>query len=234
MKTHPFTFPNLTTAISRIHHELADQAGRAVNISLTLRNWMIGYYIEEYERSGSDRAEYGERLMDQLAKTLKGEGLPRCSRRELYRYRKFYMIYPGIGASLTSQFSGFIEIPNKIMENQIVESVTPQLHPEGTVLITRLSFTHFAELIEIEDETKRAFYEVECIKGNWSVRELKRQIHSLYYERSGLSIDKKALSAMAHEKSEKILPGLNIRDPYIFEFLGLKPCEVMGESHLED
>jgi len=234
MKTHPLTFPDLATAISRIHHELSNQASRAVNISFTLRNWMIGYYIEEYERSGSDRAEYGERLMDQLAKTLTGEGLPRCERRELYRYRKFYITYPKIGSSLPPQFSGFIEIPDDIEVNEIVATLLPQLHPEGSVLITRLSFSHFMEFIDIEDETKRAFYEVECIRGNWSVRELKRQIHSLYYERSGLSIDKNALSVMAHDTAEKIAPGLNIRDPYIFEFLGLKPCEVMGESHLED
>lgn len=51
-------------------------------------------------------------------------------------------------------------------------------------MISRLSFTHLAELIDLEDETRRAFYEIECIRGNWSVRELKRQINSLYYERS--------------------------------------------------
>jgi len=100
-------------------------------------------------------------------------------------------------------------------------------------LISRLSFTHLAELINLEDETRRAFYEVECIRGNWSVRELKRQINSLYYERSGLSADKKKLSELAQQNAEQAKPNLAIRDPYIFEFLGLKPEEVMSESHLE-
>jgi len=67
-----------------------------------------------------------------------------------------------------------------------VESATPKLEVPGKKLIEKLSFTHLAELIKIEDNLKRTFYEIECIKGCWSVRELKRQISSLYYERSGL------------------------------------------------
>ena len=95
-----------------------------------------------------------------------------------------------------------------------------------------LSFTHFAELIAIDDGTRRNFYEVECLQGNWSVRELKRQINSLYYERSGLSSNKKKLSTLANQKAET-RNDIDVRDPYIFEFLGLKPSEVMSESHLE-
>ena len=101
-------------------------------------------------------------------------------------------------------------------------------------MITNLSFTHLAELIAIDDDMKRAFYEVECLAGNWSVRELKRQIASLYYERSGLSTNKAALANLANTTAEKESVHLTIRDPYVFEFLGLKPREVMSESHLED
>jgi len=89
-------------------------------------------------------------------------------------------------------------------------------------------------LIVISDETKRLFYEIKCIRGNWSVRELKRKIDSLYYERSGLSKDKKKLAKLAQKGAEAADPKLAIRDPYVFEFLGLKPREVMSESHLED
>lgn len=66
------------------------------------------------------------------------------------------------------------------------------------------------------------------------MRELRRQIHSLYYERSGLSIDKNKLSKLARQNAEEALPTLPVRDPYVFEFLGLTPQEVMSESHLED
>ncbi|MFA7122777.1 MAG: PDDEXK nuclease domain-containing protein, partial [Candidatus Delongbacteria bacterium] len=104
----------------------------------------------------------------------------------------------------------------------------------GRDIITKLSFTHFSELISIDDETKRAFYEIEAINGGWSVRELKRQINSLYYERSGLSYDKKKLQKLANRKASKENHEIDIRDPYIFEFIGLKPKEVMSESALED
>ena len=91
----------------------------------------------------------------------------------------------------------------------------------------------FELLLEIEDPLKRAFYEVECIKGNWSVRELKRQIGSLYFERSGLSRDKARLSEIANAVASKSEPKDVIRDPYVFEFLGLRPQEVLPESELE-
>ncbi len=126
--------------------------------------------------------------------------------------------------------SDFLPIPNResvTPESQIVETATPQL-------IYRLSFTHLSELIQLSDDTQRHFYEVECIRGNWSVRELRRQIASLYYERSGLSKDKAKLSAMAHATAETLQPSQIIRDPYIFEFLGLRSRDVMGESDLED
>ena len=86
----------------------------------------------------------------------------------------------------------------------------------------------------IDDALKRSFYETECIRGNWSVRELKRQIASLYFERSGLSHDKAKLATLAQASAEPAEPRLTIRDPYIFEFLGLRPREVMSESHLEE
>src|SRR5450432_3787748 len=116
----------------------------------------------------------------------------------------------------------------------IVETLTPQLGVGASEVLAKLSFSHIAELLQCGDETQRAFYEVESIRGNWSVRELKRQIASLYYERSGLSKDKGKLAALAQQGAERAELALTIRDPYVFEFLGLKPQEVMGESHLEE
>jgi len=90
-----------------------------------------------------------------------------------------------------------------MLTGQVVESGTPQLRVPGQKFIERLSFTHLAELIAIDDPLKRAFYEIECIRGNWSVRELKRQIGSLYHERSGLSIDKEELADLAQSGAEQ-------------------------------
>jgi predicted nuclease of restriction endonuclease-like (RecB) superfamily len=234
------TFEHLVGAIRQVHDELTAQASRAVNASLTLRNWMIGFHVEEYERRGVDRAEYGDKLMDRLADSLTRIGVSRCDRREIYRYRQFYLAYPQIVESVTPQLQPLIGLLNLAGADSppagaptIVET-SPQFKIDGKTLISRLSFSHIAELLNLEDATKRSFYEVECIQGNWSVRELKRQIHSLYYERSGLSTDKKKLSELAQQGAELAAPALAVRDPYVFEFLGLTPREVMSESHLED
>jgi predicted nuclease of restriction endonuclease-like (RecB) superfamily len=243
-KKKDLTFAELVSSIRQAHDLFSAQASKAVNITLTLRNWSIGYYIERYERLGVDRAKYGERLMDDLSETLRKLGLSRCDRRELYRYRQFYLTYPQIVEAAAPQLTAVLQnkkqwqlltVKSKQkIAGSIVESLTPQLTNSGQTLLSRLSFTHFAELLEIQDSLKRVFYEVECIRGNWSVRELKRQIATLYYERTGLSRNKKKLASLVEQTSEKQEARLPIRDPYIFEFLGLKSKEVMGESEIED
>lgn len=229
MKDKKFNFENLVGSIQQVHAELAAQASRAVNLSLTLRNWLIGAYIAEYELNGADRADYGNRLIDELAETLQAGGMTRCDRRELYRYVTFYKTYPQIVESVAPKFL--------LLADQgigKVETASPQSATPGTALVQKLSFSHLAELLKIDDSLKRSFYEMECIWGGWSVRELKRQIGSLYYERTGLSLDKQKLAELTQQAAEKAEPVLAIRDPYVFEFLGLKPAEVMSESHLED
>ena len=226
------SFEQLVAAIGQIHAELAAQASRAVNTSLTLRNWLIGCYISEYELRGADRARYGDKIIELLSERLMEAGVSRSEARELRRYRKFYLTYPSIRESLSP------ELKNKLLPFATAVNFRESLYPESGVapgeLLSRISFSHIAELLQCEDETKRTFYEMECIQGNWSVRELKRQIHSLYYERSGLSRDKQKLSKLAHQQAERQSPQLDIRDPYLFEFLGLKSREVMAESQLED
>ncbi len=240
---HDFTA--LVDAIRRVHEECAAAVNRTVNTTLTLRNWVIGFYIVEYEMHGADRAKYGEGVITALADALVIRGIPRCDRRELYRYRVFHLTYPQIVEALSPLLPPNSEIVRAVSGQSsfasyeaasplsIVETVSPQLALSGRKLVDSLSFSHFSELIDIEDPLKRAFYEVECIRGNWSVRALKRQIATLYYERLGLSTDKEKLADMAHAAAEKAEPKLTIRDPYIFEFLGLKASEAVSESDLE-
>ena len=232
-------FWQLVGIIRQVHDTLASQASRAVNSSLTLRNWLIGFHVEEYERQGVDRAEYGDKLMDRLAESLTQQGVSRCDRREIYRYRQFYLAYPQIVEALTPQLASLTDAAVTRKSDRIaapgpIVEAAPQFQVDGKTLIAKLSFTHIVELLNLDDANKRVFYEVECIQGNWSVRELKRQIHSLCYERCGLSLDKKKLAALTRQNAEQALPALAVRDPYVFEFLGLTPREVMSESHLED
>ncbi len=240
-------FVALVEAVRQVHEHSAAAASRAVNTSLTLRNWAIGCYIVEYEQRGADRAEYGERMMDRLAEELRRRGVPTSDRQRLYAYVGFYRAYPQVGEEIPAAWAahGLSAPPTRPPEivrsltgqsaetakaKDIVRSATGISRTSGRMLVDRLSYTHLELLAGLEDPLKRAFYEIECIRGNWSVRALKRQIATLYFERSGLSTDKDKLAAMAHAAAEKIEPRLAIRDPYIFEFLGLNPKEAAAES----
>lgn len=231
-------FSELIQTISEINEELSRQAAKAVNISLTIRNNLIGYYIREFEQNGSDHALYGEAVLDTIAAQFpKDAGF---SSRTLRLYRQFYISYPQFWQTLSAECSPLKkwQTLSAIFEKNTSFALSSgnDIQARNTTdmnLLTLLSFSHFTLLITIEDPLKRWFYEVECVKGNWSVRELKRQIHSLYFERSALSRDKQALSDHVQALAEADSPYLVIRDPYVFEFLGLKSDEVMYESDLE-
>lgn len=224
------SFDELSEVIAQAHLHIQAKAVRAVNIGLTLRNWLIGRHIAEYELAGSDRAQYGDQLFDRLAKRLKILNIPGCHRRELYRYHTFFETYPQIVGTLSPQWQGLL--PDAALIPTNVGTASPHSEMQAQ-LLTRLSYSHLALLIEISNDPERRFYEVEALRGQWSVRELKRQISSLYYQRSGLSTNKNTLSRLTQEASEAQTPAQIIRDPYIFEFLGLKPAEVMRENDLE-
>ena len=262
------TFQALVDAVAQVHQEMAAQAGRAVNMALTVRNWVTGAYVVEYEQHGEDRAAYGEQVLPRLAGELKRRGVPACEERRLRAYRQFYLAYPALGRAPTSSPSSSVAVSpaasemwrsltarsrNLLSGNDmgIRRSPTAELPATGTargeptrmpedsglqadVLLQRLSYTHLELLAALEPDLKRAFYEIECVRGAWSVRELKRQIATLYYERSALSHDKATLAELAQETAERAEPSLAIRDPYVFEFLGLKPGEVLRESDLEE
>lgn len=223
----PLSFEQMVGAIASAHSQLSAQAGKAVNLALTLRNWLIGGYIQEFEQAGSDRAAYGARLLDAIAEQLAAKGVAGVAVRSLRLYRQFYLAYPAIRQTVPAKLGGLFPASEK-RQTPSAESAVPVDR-----LLATLSFSHFVELFQLDDLLKRRFYELECMRGNWSLRELKRQIGSLYFERSALSTDKNKLSDETHGAAEA-LPALAIRDPYVFEFLGLKPQEVMGESALED
>ena len=227
----PFGFSQLVQSIQSVDGQLRIQTARAVNVSVTIRNWLIGCYIREFEQVGVDRAAYGERLIEKLSVTLAKLKVSRVEQRDLRRYRQFYLAYPQIRQSLTAEFLKALPERDLSENDTIRESATAI---SGNQLIQSLSFTHISELLRCDEMQKRTFYEAESIRGQWSVRELRRQIDSLLYERSQLSIDKAKLLDLANKNAERIAPQLVIRDPYVFEFLGLKPKEVMSESHLED
>ncbi len=235
-------FRSLVSAIRQVHAHCTAQARGAVNVCLTLRNWTVGCYIREYEQRGADRAQYGANLLDRLATSLHG-ALDKCyTARYLRICRRLYEVYPQIRKSVISEFSArtkgksaISKLPEHSADSdcQIDTSAPVSVSLPADRLVRHLSFTALAELVKIDAPLKRAFYEVECIRGNWSVRALKRQIATLYFERSGLSTDKEKLAAMTQRGAEIEEPKLAIRDPYVFEFLGLRPQDAVAESDLE-
>ncbi|MEI7430907.1 MAG: PDDEXK nuclease domain-containing protein [Betaproteobacteria bacterium] len=231
----PFTFEQTVSAITTAHRQLISQAGKAVNLALTLRNWLIGGYIQEFEQAGSDRASYGTHLLETIAEQLAAKAIPGVAVRSLRIYRQFYLAYPAIRQTVSAELPGLF--PNAEKRQTLSADSAKTSLEAGQLpidrLLSTLSFSHFVELLQIDDSLKRSFYELECVRGNWSLRELKRQIGSLYFERSGLSTDQKTLSEQTHRSAET-QSALAIRDPYVFEFLGIKSQEVMGETALED
>ena len=204
-----WTLDALSQSIRQVHELFAAKAKHAVNLSLTLRNWLIGFYIVEYQLHSADRATYGDKVVFLLAESLKD--VSNCSRQELYKYTDFYRAYP--------QIVGTVSRP---LESDTLMAKDEKLAHEQWEVILKLSYSHLSLLTGVESTTARRFYETECIRGCWSVRELKRQIGSLLYERTALSSDKQKTVELSNAKAERDTLALTIRDPYVFDFLGLK------------
>ena len=124
-----FDFNSLVDVINDAHNRLSTSASKAVNISLTLRNWIIGYYICEFEMRGSDRASYGGRLLETLSLQLADRGMKRVGERELRRFRQFYLTYPRIREAVTPELSKMIPGPINVEEKR--EALAPDFQMGG-------------------------------------------------------------------------------------------------------
>ena len=236
-KTTP-TFNDLSESIIETHQSAQNTAIKAVNQMATLRNWLIGCYIVEYEQKGSDRAKYGDRLLKRLEERVNTKGLNETL---FLAARRFYSFYPQIADIISPSIHPILSdkssVDNKIsatasQESAISATVSPKFVTPAPILISRLSFSHIREIMLQDDPLARFFYETECIKGVWSVRELRRQIATNLYFRSGVSKDPKKL--LASIEPEKDTAALTIRQPFAFEFLGLNAKDVVTEGDLED
>lgn len=236
------TYADLVTVLHATHEHFTHQAMRAVNVALTMRNWHFGHQIAEFELRGADRAAYGARLLDDLSAALAVRKVANTGRRQLYQYLMFYRTYPSLLGTDLAALSESTDFPivqpagapfEVAAAPAIVRSPTALLSPPHDPRLTALSFTHFDLLLRLSTDDHRRFYEAEAMAGQWSVRDLQRQVSSLLYERTTLSLDKTELRAETAATLQQG-PMLSIRDPYVFEFLGIKPVEVMGESRLED
>lgn len=209
------SFNDLASIVQTTHDTAQSSAIKAINRMQTMRNWLIGYYIVEFEQHGKDRAEYGTQLLKKLEERVNRKGL---TRNTFQSSRNFYRIYPQM-------------IEN--FKNRICTTVSCKFITSGETLVSKLSFSHINEIMKVDDPLARYFYEQESIKCTWSVRELRRQISTNLYIRAGISSNPEKMlslpSVQGHDSAE-----LQIRQPFTFEFLGLKAKEIMDEHDLED
>jgi predicted nuclease of restriction endonuclease-like (RecB) superfamily len=233
-------YSTLITDLASLIEQGRKTAVRYVNTALVATYWLMGRRIVEYEQKGKERAEYGEALLNRLSGDLtkqfgKGWGEP-----HLRAVRQFYLIYGDIEKRYT--LCSVFGKPDKInirytlcgelLPSKILHSKLQTLSVESFNTLFSLSWSHYRLLMRLDEPFQREFYESECIRGNWSVRQLDRQIQSMLYERTALSRRKLAVIAKAHEKPIILKPEDEIKDPYILEFLGLK--DEYSESQLED
>jgi predicted nuclease of restriction endonuclease-like (RecB) superfamily len=232
------SFHSLVNVIQETHTTLQQNAIKAINKHLTIRNWLIGFYIVEFEQNGEDRARYGEGLLEDLADKIQVKGL---GARNLKLFRQFHLSYPAIVQTVSAQLQDFGLDGQSSLESGSSLNLTILKSPQQNnwtavdpeTLISKLSFSHLTLLLPIKKPDKRFFYESECIKGNWSVSELKRQINTLYFERSGMSLNPEKLRIESDGKTEKLQITDIVKSPFTFEFLGLKAKEVVYENELE-
>lgn len=200
------------------------QAGRVVNTILVAAYWEIGRRIVEFEQGGQDRAGYGERLMERLSEDLSvtfGKGF---SRQNLQYMRQFYLAYPvnRIRQTASGDFT-----------DAICQTLSGKSAPPMEMLSTAfpLSWSHYVLLIaRCRSPESEKFYHDEALRGGWSVRQLRRQIDSRYYERLALSENKAALMQKENNLSDRS-PEPVVKDPFVLEFLGLK--DEYSENDLE-
>ena len=175
----------------------------------------IGRMLVEEEQHGANRAAYGKQILKELSAYLTkiyGKGF---SVTNLKQMRQFYLAYANdqIGQTLSDQFKNLPTV--------------------STGRKFYLSWSHYLKLMRIDNIEERHFYEIESVKNDWSLSELKRQFNSALYERLLLSTDKKEVYRLALEGQKAETPRDIVKDPYILEFLGLPEAPSYSETEME-
>jgi predicted nuclease of restriction endonuclease-like (RecB) superfamily len=252
----------LFARVATILEEARASTVRAVNSRMVLAYWLIGREIVLQLQEGEKRASYGKTVLERLSSRLTshyGEGY---SPTNLRYFRIFYSTYTDRGSSIQhsacAESSGTDGLPRKALPPERIrhslsaeletsfekshtargqfpstapihhtacDEFAPPFHPS-------LSWSHYRTLTKVEKPAAREFYEQEAVAAGWNVRELERQIHSLYYERLLASRDKKGM-VREQRKSPPYDPASILKSSAVLEFLGLPDSPRLHESHLE-
>ena len=222
--------------VSKIIDAARDSAARSVNSAMTAAYWLIGHRIVEFEQSGEKRAEYGIALLERLAEDLTGRFGRGFSRQNIQNMRLFYLSYPP--GRIRQTPSGKLPVTHRQLIRQTPsgtsEAASAEVGFDDLLAAFPLPWSAYVRLLSVRNGSAREFYESEALRGGWSVRQLDRQISSLFYERTALSKNRAAM--LTREKKalseDPVRTEEEIKDPFVLEFLDLK--DEYSESELEE
>ena len=202
--------------VSLLIEEAKKNVKTTVNIAMVYTYFEIGRMIIEEEQNGDNRAEYGKYIIRNLSSFLTEHYGKGYSISNLKNFRQFYLIYSNdsIGQTMFSQFKNY---PATVTERKFY-----------------LSWSHYLKLMRISNIEERHFYEIETVKNDWSLSELKRQYDSSLYERLSLSKNKDEIMLLSQQGQIIEKPADAIKDPYVLEFLQLPELPVYSETELEN
>ena len=238
-------FENLATTFQVTQDALLRHSARAVDSALVVRNWLFGWYLVEFENASASRADlYGKELINKLAKRLKEKGLRGVSPTNLRKFREFFQAYPEIQRATSVTSLAVLGSPSFLQDSAPTEKIQQTLSVESFQSMWQAAFTqiasslplgwsHYVELLTLEDPPERSFYEIEAASNQWSVRELQRQIASSLYQRLALSRDTNEIRRLAVEGQVVEKAADLIKNPIVLEFLGLQDRPHYSEDELE-
>ena len=238
----PAVYDAALTDVAVILDAARSAASRSVNSIMTAAYWLVGRRIVEYEQGGEARAEYGAELIRRLSVDLTERYGRGFSVSNLWQMRAFYTDWPILQTASAESVSPGTEIVptassqsmSPILQTASGESVSIDATLSSIAAHFRLPWSAYVQLLSVQNEAAREFYEVEALAGGWTIRQLRRQIDSQFYERAALSHNKEAmlLAGRQPEAGDVINAADAFKDPYLLEFLGLK--DEYSESDLEE
>jgi len=205
---------NFLKEIVNLLQSAKQQVVRSVNQTMVITYFEIGRMIVEEEQNGKERADYGKALLKELSQVLKKEFGKGFSVTNLQQMKRFFIIYQK--QQTLSANSNSVAIKQQTLSADF-----------------ELSWSHYLTLMRIDDESERKFYEIEAVKNNWSIRELKRQYDTALYTRLTLSRNKEKIKELSVKGQVLEKPKDAIKDPYILEFIGLPENAEYSENDLE-
>lgn len=216
--------------VSKLIDEARKHLKTTIDTTMVYTYYGVGKYIVEDEQQGETRAAYGKTVLKRLSVRLTEKYGKGWSYSNLRQIRQFYMVYSDLTDSVC-------QIHNRNDRQCLSNSQAIKLHQleKGNTVAPKftLSWSHYLILMRIANQNERNFYEIECYKQNWSVRQLQRQYTSSLYERLALSRNKDEVMRLAQEGQTIEKASDVIKSPLTLEFLGLKPEAVYSESKLE-